>query len=370
MGKHCITAVLVWLLSVSFCCAQKGMIKAGRNLPAASRAATQSALRQLSPALMGTYGRELRALEAANRFSAKQYPRLAHHNKILLDRAVNLFVEQEKLFSSHAAEIVGNIQSRVYKQVPYTRLLPQHIDVLYIGEIHGVERVQGEIQTLVKSLRSIYPGRKIYLAAESVPAAFDGNFSAEDLLYTAEELTGRLREDADMLGVEEAEELSSFDVIRAALEEEIPVLGLESEAFILQLATPKGRAFPTPKQYEQVVTSLSGMELRNTLFAKGISFLRQFDPEALIVVYGGIDHMAYHQPGALPSRVGGKSFVVQVTVPAALHESNPLFKNFLESPEIRRAFNASPAAKLVESWKEPTLFNQVLGNDLTVIVHE
>ena len=68
--------------------------------------------------------------------------------------------------------------------------------------------------------------------------------------------------------------------------------------------------------------------------------------------------------------VGGKSFVVQIAVPAALSGNNPLFRFLREEPAVRDAFRASPDAKLVEWWGEPTRYNRLLGNDLTIIVHE
>lgn len=266
--------------------------------------------------------------------------------------------------------LVENIESRVYNRVPYSELLPEDAEVLYIGEVHGVPRVQQEIVTLVKSLREAYPGRKIYLAAEGVPAAFDLDFSTDDLIHTREALLERLRKAADLADVEITEMAASSSVVMAAVEAGIPVLGLESEGALCRLATPKGREMPTEEEYEQVATSLAGMEFRNRGFAEGIKVLRKADPDALVVVYGGIDHLAYHQLFSVPALVGGKSFVVQVTVPAALAESNPLFRYFKEPEDIRSAFKASPDAKLTEYWKEPSSFNQLLGNDLTVIVHE
>lgn len=373
MGKLWVSAAIVLLFSFSPCWAQNKLVKSAVKSPASiSRAVERSLLKSVPRPVLNKYGRELWALAEGNRLPARLYPKLSRHNDLLLEKALTQFVEQEKAFSANAPEIVGNIQSAVYHRVPYAKFLPKDVDVLYIGEIHQEPRVQAEIKNLVLSLRDIYPDRKIYLAAESVSAAFDGSYAMDDLLLSRTDLSARLRETEELLNLGHLylEEIASFSVVRAALDAKIPVLGMESDVFLLRLSTPKGRWFPTAEQYEQIICSLVGMQSRNRRFAKAVTMLRKADPSALVVVYGGIDHFAYHQPDALATLVGGKSFVIQVTVPNALPASNPLFKNIRESADIRRRFNASPDAKLVESWGKPTPFNQILGNDLTIIVHE
>lgn len=370
MNRLCGIFGFVLLLCAPSAWAQKGL-STFKKLPQAAARSVETQFFKLVPArTLNLYGAELRALRASNQLSRKKYPRLARQNELLLRQSIDLFVRRERLFYEQAPAIARNIKSRVYRSVPYAELLPENIDVLYIGEVHGVPRVQKEIGTLVKSLRTVYPGRKIYLAAESVPAAYDLDFSVDDLVRGPEVLAERLREVADLTGMKAEELLPLFSVVQAALEEQIPVLGLESEGSLFQFASPEKGGEPTDEDYEAVVTSLVGMEFRNKGFAQGVSMLRAAEPDALVVVYGGIDHFAYHQPSSVPSLVAGKSFVVQVTVPGALPDSNPLFKNFRESESIRRDFASSPDAKLVEFWKEPTEFNQILGNDLTIIVHE
>lgn len=371
MGKLWVSAAIVLLFSFSPCWAQNKLVKsAAKSSASISRAVERSLLKSVPRSVLNKYGRELWALAEGNRLPARLYPEFSRHNDLLLEKALRQFVEQEKAFSANAPEIVGNIQSAVYRRVPYAQFLPKDVDVLYIGEIHQELRVQTEIKNLILSLRDIYSDRKIYLAAESVSAVADKDFSTEDLLFSRKDLSARLRETEELLGLEYLENLPSFDVVRAALDENIPVLGLEDEGVLLWCASPEGCPYPTAKQYERFAVSLSGMQLRNQVFAEKITALRQTDPSALVVVYGGIDHFAYHQPDALSTLVGGKSFVIQVTVPNALPASNPLFKNIRESADIRRRFNASPDAKLVENWGKPSPFNQILGNDLTIIVHE
>lgn len=367
--KRFSVAVFILLFSFSFGWAQKNPLRILRSTGNKLRITDQRLLKKISTPT-GLYEPYLKGLVARNRLSFTHYPQLARHNDILLQKHIDLFAQQSRSFADNSRQIAANLGSQVYTRVPYEDFLPKEVDVLYIGEIHSVPRVQQEIGELIKSLRAVYPERQIYLAAESIPAAFDLDFSFEDLISTEEALMERLQETAELAGLEVPEMLASFQVIQTALKANIPVLGLESEGALCQLATPKGAEEPTDEQYEQVVTSLAGMEFRNQGFAQGINMLREVDPDALIVVYGGIDHMAYHQLSALPSMVKGRSFVVQVSVPSALPGANPLFCNFREAKDIRRAFHKTPQAKLVEFWKEPTSFNQILGNDLTIIVHE
>lgn len=313
------------------------------------------------------YRADLHNLYFENIIPAVKYPKLSRQNNQLLEQGLKYFEYNEEVFSSHASEIANLIKSEVYpRRVPYAQLLPQKLDVLYIGEIHGQPRVRAEVKDLLKSLKTVYPGRRIYLAAERIPS--DGNIvvSEENLIRDEAAL-------AEALEIEENELdllVDPVDVLQTALREEIPLLGLEDIDLLLRLSTPEGKAFPTDEEFESFAESAVGMRVRNEAFARRLRALRRFDPEALVVVYGGIDHMAYHNKFSVPSLVQGKSFVVQMLTPFALRGTNPLFLNFRETEEIRRGFASSPDAKLVESWTEPTSFNQILGNDLTVIVHE
>lgn len=317
--------------------------------------------------LYKTYGPDLHNLYFEHTLPAVKYPKLALQNNQLIGQGLKRFEYNEAVFSAHASEIAGLIKSEVYpRRVPYAEFLPKKLDVLYIGEIHGQPRVQEEVKALIKSLKTVYPGRRIYLAAERIPSDGDFAVSEEDFI----------RDDAALaaaLDIQEAELdllVDSVDVLQTALREGIPVLGLENFGLLLQLSTPKGKEFPTDEEFESFAESPIGMQVRNHSFARRLRALRRFDPEALVVAYGGIDHMAYHNEFSVPSLVKGESFVVQMLVPFALRGTNPLFRHFREPDELRRRFASSPDAKLVESWAEPSSYNQILGNDLTVIVHE
>lgn len=325
---------------------------------------------ELPAPVLRKYGGLLYESHLAERISARAYPLLSKCNDRLAAQSLRKFVSLEESFLTHQQDIAANIQSRVMHHVAYGDFLPQNADVLYIGEVHQEAFVQEEISNLIKSLREVYPRRNIYLAAESVPSAGGVDFSAGDLIFSRETLHKRLAEEAELLGLEEHEVFASAQVIETALSAKIPVLGLENEEVLLEFARTERGEYPTVEQYEQVVTSFAGMEFRNQGFARLINGLRAYDPEALVVFYGGIEHAAYHHVSALPDMVKGRPFVVQVTVPGALHETHPIYKNFREGEEIREEFHKSSAARLVEWWKEPGEYHRILGSDLTIIVHE
>lgn len=289
------------------------------------------------------------------------YPVQSSRDDARVLKALQRFADDAAMLDTNLPHILSQIQEEVFiGKIPYQNYLPQDIDVLYIGEVHDTPRVQKEIASLIKQLPAIYPGRKIYLAAEVIPTLVEWTVE-ENLIFTLDELAEH---------IDIAAPVKSIRPLTAALDVQIPLYGLEDELSLAMASMTSKNKWPTQEQVYAYATSLEGMDFRNKLFARKIRALQFFDPKALIVVYGGIDHMAYHNPSALPSQIKGKSFVVQITVPGALGVSNPLFAGLAPDEPLRHKFQSSPAAKLVESWKVPNNYNQLLGNDLTVIVHE
>lgn len=289
------------------------------------------------------------------------YPVLSRQNDARIFSALRDFAEQAVRFETDFPRITSQIKNYIFtNEIPYARFLPKDLDVLYIGEVHGETRVQKEIVSLVRQLPSIYPGRTIYLAAEGVPTLEEWT-AEENLILTLDELADR---------IDLAAPIKSIQVVTAALDAQIPLYGLEDEVALILASRPPKQKLPTLQQYDNYAVSLEGMNFRNRLFARKIRELQVYDPGALIVVYGGIDHMAYHSPSSLPSMIKGKSFVVQVTIPSQLGVSNPLFAHMILDEPLYQQFHSSPDAKVLESWKSPTSYNRLLGNDLTVIVHE
>lgn len=290
------------------------------------------------------------------------YPKLSVKNDALTFQAVQQLAEDALQFKNNYARIASDIAGFVYEgEVPYRQFLPEDPGIIYLGEIHEQPRIQREIISLLHQLPQIYPGRTIYLASEFLPTS--ALFSVEENIVSSHKL---LEERLDI-----ENQTAGGRVLHAALEENIRLVGLEDHLALMYASTPRGKRYPTPQQYEDYATSYEGMSYRNRLFAHKIREIQKTDPDALIVVYGGLAHMSYHEPSSVPHLLGGNSFVIQLTVPAALASSNPLFSYMKEDVALRQLFHASPSAKLVEWWKSnPSPYRHLLGNDLTVIVHE
>ena len=183
-----------------------------------------------------------------------------------------------------------------------------------------------------------------------------------NLIYSPQELHKR---------IEPYEDIVMETILQTALQSNMGVFGMEDVQAVIKASTPRGFNFPTIMQYGDYATSLEGMSFRNEIFASRVKELQKMDPDALIVVYGGLGHMSYHEYASLPTLVGGESFVIQYSVPAALITINPLFSYLRQDPHLRNAFRSSKDAKLVEWWKQnPSSYRHLLGNDLTVIVHQ
>ena len=317
---------------------------------------------KLPPKMVQMYHFDLQTRFFDYQINAARYPVLSARNDARMLSGIIGFKADLAAFKKHSQQIAENIDSEVIEgKVDYKKFLPQDIDYLYIGELHKETRIQQEISQIVRDLPKIYPNRTIYLATEMVPAKEVPWDDLSILPYSKKAMLSLL---------EGAEEYNSSWVIQAALDENIPVVGLEPQIAIMNEALVDGKDFLSQEDFNDYASSLEGMHFRNNYWAGVIKELRRRDPSALVVVYAGIDHVAYHNPSALPTLVGGKSFVVQVLIPKYLRTVNPLFRHFKESDVILKQFFSSDNAKLVNSWVVSQKFNLLLGNDLSIIVHE
>lgn len=317
---------------------------------------------KLPPKMMQMYRFDLQTRFFDYQINAARYPVLSARNDGKMLQGIIGFKADLASFRQHIHQIANNIESEVFVgNIDYKKFLPQDIDYLYIGELHKETRIQQEIAQIIHELPKIYPDRTIYLATEMVPAK-------EELLDDLSQLPYSRK--AMLSFLEGAEEYFSSKVIRAALDENIPVVGLEPQVAIMNESLADGKDFLSKEDFEEYASSLEGMYFRNNFWAGVINELRRRDPAALVVVYAGIDHVAYHNPSAVSTLVEGKSFVIQVAIPGYLRSINPFFRHFKESDAIRKQFHSSDDAKLVNSWVISQKYNRLLGNDLSIVVHE
>lgn len=313
----------------------------------------------LPPAVMSAHGADLWNTHISAQLDPALYGAVSKKNNAYIFKSLQRFTQNYEKFHAHSASIVGRIQSCVYTgDIPYAAYLPKDLKTLYLGEVHGIVPLAEEVTRLIQALPKLYPGRKIYLATEFLPAYEQLPLGADRTVTRPEEIAQLLPDTRRV----------SVRVLYAAVKAGIPVIGLERENELQNFIVRTTRQKPTDQMYEDFSCSFEGVRLRNKMWAQYLRALRQQEPDALIVVYAGFGHVGYNQDFNLPSMLGGDSFVVLFTVPEYLTLNNPLFIYFREEAAVRAQFHSSPRARLVESWVKPSPYKKILGSDMTVIL--
>ena len=287
-------------------------------------------------------------------------PAVSARNNARIFKSLRKFLNDYAQFHENASKIADQLQARVTKgKIPYAAYLPKDLQMLYLGEVHDIPGVAEEVASLLSQLPKLYPNRRIYLATEFLPAYENRPFSLKNAITDPKEIAYLL----------DGTSRRTSRVLYAAAKHGIPVVGLEEEMGIINEIIRLSNRYPTEEMFEDFVVSFEGIRFRNRAWAKTLRALRAADPEALIVVYAGYGHLGYHRDSNLPALLGGKSFLALFTSTEFLPLNNPLFRYMNESEEILKAFNASPKAKLIESWKKPTRYKKIIGTDMAVILH-
>ena len=148
------------------------------------------------------------------------------------------------------------------------------------------------------------------------------------------------------------------------------LIGLENDE-VLHRILKRSDGKLTVEEYGEFMQTNIGMNLRNHLWARTLTRLQKIAPEAQIVAYGGIAHFSLHEENAVPSLVPGKHFVIQLSTLEGLPYNNPLTASLSISEPSLHMFEKNPSSKIVAGWKSPFPdYRHLLGNDLSIIVHE
>lgn len=245
--------------------------------------------------------------------------------------------------------------------VAYEKLIDPSATMIFLGEVHGNDVIQSEVVGLVNRYKKQYPRRRVYLATEFLAdSAEDAPFEPGLLVRGPSGFKNRIVASDQTGGT-----LTLLSLL------DVPILGLEPYEQMMKLATRPGQKLPKEADLEQLMNSFVGMRRRNLHWTQRLQELRAHDPEAVIFVYSGIDHAAYHNPYALPGLLPSeKPFVIHFNVPEGLFAANPA-SGYVAPPEhLLKQFNASEDAKLLIGWKKvKPEFLSVWGADLTVLVH-
>ena len=293
---------------------------------------------------------------------AQHYPKLATQNDIQTFRAFQNFTEHAKQFQHEFPQIAAQVQTEVVNgQVDYSRLIPQDPGIIYLGEVHYVESVQREVVSFVRQLANTNPQKPIIVATEFL--SYNPALSLpENLIASAEDYSSYF---------DKGNLAANVDVLTKMLSlPNVYLIGLENDE-VLHRILKRSDGKLTVEEYGEFMQTNIGMNLRNHLWARTLTRLQKIAPEAQIVAYGGIAHFSLHEENAVPSLVPGKHFVIQLSTLEGLPYNNPLTASLSISEPSLHMFEKNPSSKIVAGWKSPFPdYRHLLGNDLSIIVHE
>lgn len=292
----------------------------------------------------------------------QHYPRLSAQNEALTFRAFQNFAADAQQFQKQFPQIANQVRVEIaHGSLNYSQWLPQDPGIIYLGEIHGHQNVQREVLSFLRQLSHQYPQRPIILATEFL--SFDPSVSLpENIIASVDDVQAYF---------DRGNPAGNWNVLKDALSiPNVYLIGLENHA-VLHRILKRSDGGLTTEEYDDFMGTYAGMNLRNRLFARTLTRLQELAPEALIVAYGGISHFSLHEEGSVPSLVPGKNFIIQLATPESLPYANLLNASLSVSEPSLHMFEKSSAAKIVAGWKSPfSDYRHLLGNDLSVIVHD
>ena len=318
-------------------------------------------------------------------FSLKdsQYPALSNLDQYVSARAANRkggLVEQKTLVHN---EFYASMQSGISEEnFPYRSFLPsQKTDILFLGIAHTPE-IEEDVINWVRAVKAHYTDRTIYFATEyvwdTIDPAYIKNLPPTKILRTEADLRAQFVS-------EPAYRQRAFlkDII-----EEVPIVGIDPTTAMLDLAqreASKARWLPAHlvSMYEEIATSEAGMELRNKAWAKHIADIFEKDPNALVLVMGGANHIAYSAvnkgvPGLLSDF---NSFTIlqvnregkKIINPVMAHLEDRAYQHFAQLAQT------NDQARYILTFKQPTgeigktvedfnMYKEILGADVLIVV--
>ena len=160
---------------------------------------------------------------------------------------------------------------------------------------------------------------------------------------------------------------------------DIPVVGLEPSLTLKH--TPGKNERISDIDEDEILflfrVSSSGMEKRNQEWVKTLQRLRAQDPDALIIVHGGLAHVGYDQDFPVSQQLEGNKFVINISPVGGLLTS-PVFsrielgftqkEHFYKKKSNKYVFTLKPAGEEVLPRDREKILH-ALGADMTVVLH-
>ena len=281
---------------------------------------------------------------------------------------------RKEFYSSLRTELVG-------ESFPYEKYLPsERIGMIAIGVQHGAA-VEQDAVNWVRAIKRKYPTRHIYFATEYVWDSQSPHPSSYlpplKILRDADQLKAQLLSEEDFY---------NYSFLQEVIEEGVPVVGIEPEMSLLA-AVGEETGFDLTDEllyirYQQFATSAAGMEFRNKKWVEHLHQIRQQDPEALIIVYGGAEHMSYSSVYSIPRQFEQDNCFTILQIES---DGKKLISPLLASLEdrlyqqfVRRdASRVGPDTRYVLTFKEPSengpippqlsMFKDAIGADVLVV---
>lgn len=231
-----------------------------------------------------------------------RYERLAEQNELLAEQARTRRLEDIKYFLDNRDFFKSKVTFFETKKINYIKRIPPVAKTILIGEYHD-RLVLDDVLEIIRQYKQAYPNKRLYYASEFIQDS--GKDAMPVLLTTQSAVDEQLRHVNYVVLMD--------DLLRLG----VPIVGLE-----------RPRYFPEIQKETEFAADVSfvGMKERNRHWAKIINQLRAKDPEAVIFVHAGIEHLTYHTLNSLPSFLKNAKTVV-----INLSAANQFFEDLLPS---------------------------------------
>lgn len=199
-------------------------------------------------------------------------------------------------------------------------------NLIFVGEIHGQVTPRLEFANLMKQFRKFYPQRRVVVFLESLylkPLATESEFPYQYYRRGAE----GVEEPFDITDTENPnfrlmDKNSNYSQMLQILQQQGIEMYPVEDAVIAQKVSNAGK-----------IASVEGLLERNRGFARTMHAqmdrIRQTDPDALFIYYGGMGHSSWVLPSSLPKFFANEKPLVVELVGEQKMETMSLVENML-----------------------------------------
>lgn len=224
--------------------------------------------------------------------------------------------------------------------------IPKNIDYLLLGEEHDISNISALLVRFLRQYRAQNPQRQIFFLTEFLPKGSLKTLKLQDM--------------------------KTFDpdyakVMQTAVKLGMSVRGLEPRAVYFSTATVQttGMDFGVPLS-EKVLAGATpeGLRMRNRAWMADIKALRKRHPDALFIIYVGIEHVHYLTPFSIGKQLPqDKTYLISIM---SQNEASPTISDWLDFAGQRKY---PFLAQRILTWNDPALC-RAAGFDLRLLVQD